>query len=170
MRVPGALICAAGIISATVSCSSGSHLQHIQGFGPAPALPAPERSLIPTTNVVDAAGWAGDATPVAAEGLSIVAFARGLDHPRWVYVLPNGDVLVAETNAPPRPDDAKGIRGWVMGLLMKKAGARTPSANRITLLRDSDGDGVADQRSVLLEGLNSLFGMALVGNALYVAN
>jgi glucose/arabinose dehydrogenase len=109
-------------------------------------------------------------TPVAAAGTRVAAFASGLDHPRWLYVLPNGDVLVAETNAPPKPDDAKGIKGWVMGLVMKQAGARTPSANRITLLRDSDGDGIADLRTVLLDGLNSPFGMALVGGDLYFAN
>ncbi len=100
----------------------------------------------------------------------MVAFARGLDHPRWLYVLPNGDVLVAESNAPPKPEDGKGIKGWLMGLVMKWAGAGVPSANRITLLRDSDGDGVSDVRSVLLDGLNSPIGMALVGNDLYIAN
>jgi glucose/arabinose dehydrogenase len=100
----------------------------------------------------------------------VAAFATDLDHPRWLYVLPNGDVLVAETNAPPKPEDGKGIKGWVMGLVMKRAGAHVPSANRITLLRDTDGDGVAEMRSVMLEGLNSPFGMALVGSDLYVAN
>ena len=98
------------------------------------------------------------------------AYASGLDHPRWLYVLPNGDVLVAETNAPPKPEDGKGIRGWVMKQVMKRAGAGAPSANRITLLRDADGDGIAETRSVFLEGLNSPFGMALVGNDFYVAN
>ena len=102
--------------------------------------------------------------------MRVAAFAGKLDHPRWLYVLPNGDVLVAETNAPPKPDDAKGIKGWIMGLVMKRAGAGVPSANRITLLRDTHGDGVADLRSVLLQGLNSPFGMALVGNDLYVAD
>ncbi|HEY9239912.1 MAG TPA: sorbosone dehydrogenase family protein, partial [Burkholderiaceae bacterium] len=97
------------------------------------------------------------------------AFARGLDHPRWLHVLPNGDVLVAETNAPPKPDN-KGLRAWAMGLVMKKAGAGVPSANRITLLRDADGDGVAEVRTVFAENLSSPFGMALVGNDLYVAN
>ncbi len=109
-------------------------------------------------------------TPQSAPGTQVVAFARGLDHPRWLYVLPNGDVLVAESNAPPNPEDGKGIKGWLMGLVMKWAGAGVPSANRITLLRDSDGDGVADVRSVLLDGLNSPIGMALVGNDLYIAN
>jgi glucose/arabinose dehydrogenase len=97
-------------------------------------------------------------------------FASGLDHPRWMLVLPNGDVLVAETNAPPKPAGAQGFKDWVTGLFMKRAGAAVPSANRITLLRDTDGDGVADVRSVLLAGLNSPFGMALVGDRLFVAN
>mgnify|MGYP000868049764 FL=1 len=109
-------------------------------------------------------------TPQSAPGTQVVAFARGLDHPRWLYVLPNGDVLVAESNAPPKPEDGKGIKDWLMGLVMKWAGAGVPSANRITLLRDSDGDGVSDVRSVLLDGLNSPIGMALVGNDLYIAN
>jgi glucose/arabinose dehydrogenase len=108
--------------------------------------------------------------PVAAPGLAVQAFASGLDHPRWLHVLPNGDVLVAESNAPPKPDDATGLRGWAMRFFMKRAGAITPSANRITLLRDANGDGVAEQRFVLLQGLNSPLGMALVGNQLYVAN
>ena len=97
------------------------------------------------------------------------AFARDLDHPRWLYVLPNGDVLVAETNAPPKPGDGQGIKGWFMGLFMRRAGAAVPSANRITLLRDTHGSGVADVRSEFLAGLNAPFGMALVGNSLYVA-
>ena len=101
---------------------------------------------------------------MAAEGTAVAAFAQGLDHPRWLYVLPNGDVLVAETNAPPRPEDGKGIKGWFFKLFQKKAGGAVPSANRITLLRDADGDGVAETRSVFLSGLNSPFGMALVGN------
>jgi len=100
----------------------------------------------------------------------VEAFATNLDHPRWLYVLPNGDVLVAESNAPPKPEDGKAIKGWVMGLVMKRAGASVPSANRITLLRDTDRDGKADQRSVLLDGLNSPFGMGLVGKELFVAN
>jgi len=108
--------------------------------------------------------------PVAAPGLAVRAFASGLDHPRWLYVLPNGDVLVAETNTPPKPDDNKGIKGRIMKYFMKKAGAAVPSANRITLLRDADGDGVAELRTVLLQGLASPFGIALAGDALYVAN
>ena len=140
------------------------------GTGPRPTLPAPHQTLIPTVNIAPAKGWPMGATPQAATATRVAAFASGLDHPRWLYVLPNGDVLVAETNAPPKPDDGLGLKGWVMGLVMKRAGAAVPSANRITLLRDTDGDGVADFRSVLLEGLHSPFGMALVGNELFVAN
>jgi hypothetical protein len=105
-----------------------------------------------------------------AKGLAVSALARDLDHPRWLYVLPNGDVLVAETNAPPKPEDAKGIKGFMFKMVQKRAGGGVPSANRITLLRDADGDGVTETRSVFLEGLNSPFGMALIGNDLYVAD
>jgi glucose/arabinose dehydrogenase len=140
------------------------------GVGPSPTLPAPHPTLIPTVRIAPAKPWTGDATPTAAAGLMVSEFARDLDHPRWLYTLPNGDVLVAETNAPERPADSSGIRGWVMGLVMKRAGAGVPSANRISLLRDTDGDGRADLHSVLLEGLNSPFGMALVGDRLFVAN
>jgi glucose/arabinose dehydrogenase len=140
------------------------------GVGPHPILPPPETSLFPTVNVVDAKGWSPGAAPVAAPGTIVNVFARDLDHPRWLYVLPNGDVLVAETNAPPRPEYATGIKGWFFKRYQKKAGGAVPSANRITLLRDSDRDGVAETRSILLSGLNSPFGMALVGSVLYVAN
>ncbi|MFH1819149.1 MAG: sorbosone dehydrogenase family protein [Pseudomonadota bacterium] len=140
------------------------------GTGPHPTLPPPGQTLIPTVHIAPAKGWPSGVAPAAAAGMRVTAFGRGLDHPRWLLVLPNGDVLVAETNAPSKPDDAKGIKGWVMGLVMKRAGAAVPSANRITLLRDTDGDGVADLRSVLLQGLNSPFGMALVGDTLYVAD
>lgn len=140
------------------------------GFGPNPELATPDQSLIPVVDVRSGIGWAAGEKPVAAEGMTVVAFAQGLDHPRWLYVLPNGDVLVAESNAPPRSEDAKGIRGWVFEQLQKKAGAAVPSANRITLLRDADGDGIAETRSVFLAGLNSPFGMVLVENVFYVAN
>jgi hypothetical protein len=141
-----------------------------QTFGAKPALPEPEKSLLPTVNVAKAIGWPAGATPVAADGMAVRAFATALDHPRTVYVLPNGDVLVAETNAPERPEENKGIKGWVTKVVMGRAGADTTSANRITLLRDANGDGVAETKSVFLEGLNSPFGMALVGNDFYVAN
>jgi glucose/arabinose dehydrogenase len=121
-------------------------------------------------HVVTAKGWPEGGKPAAAAGTAVAALARGLDHPRWLYVLPNGDVLVAETNAPERPEDSKGIKGWFFKHFQKKAGGAVPSANRITLLRDADGDGVAETRSVFLSGLYSPFGMALVGNVLYVAD
>ncbi len=134
------------------------------------ALPAPEHSWLPTVNIAPARGWPDGAAPTGAPGTRVQAFARGLDHPRWLLVLPNGDVLVAETNAPDRPADASGLRGWIAQWLMARAGAGGPSADRLTLLRDSDGDGVADQCSVFASGLHSPFGMALVGDTLYVAN
>jgi len=121
-------------------------------------------------HVVTAKGWTNGGRPTVADGLTVTAFAQGLEHPRWLYVLPNGDVLVAETNAPPRPDDGKGLKGWFFKRFQKKAGGAVPSANRITLLRDVDGDGIAETRSVLMAGLQSPFGIALVGNQLYVAN
>jgi len=139
------------------------------GFGPNPALPAPEKALIPTLNVAPVERWKDQQRPLAPSGFQVNAYARGLDHPRWLYVLPNGDVLVAETNAPPKPDDAKGIKGAIMKHEQKKAGAGTESANRITLLRGLDGSGLAKSRSVFLKNLNSPFGMALVGKELYVA-
>ena len=152
------------------ACGDTAKLQVADGTGPRPALPAPKQSLIPTVNIAPASGWPAGAVPQSPPGTGVAACATGLDHPRWLFVLPNGDVLVAERNAPPKPEDGKGIKGWVMGLVMKRAGAAVPSANRITLLRDTDGDGVADVRSNFLEGLNSPFGMALIGNNLYIAN
>lgn len=152
------------------ACGESSTLQVADGTGPSPKLPEPNKTLIPTVNIAPAVGWSQGAKPIAAEGLQVSAFAEDLDHPRWLYVLPNGDVLVAETNAPPKPDDSKGVRGWVMEKVMGKAGAGVPSANRITLLRDANHDGIAETRSVFLQNLNSPFGMALVGNDLYVAD
>jgi glucose/arabinose dehydrogenase len=152
------------------ACGDMATLPPAAGMGPTPVLPPPVSRLLPTVHVASAIGWANGATPQAAAGTRVAAFARDLEHPRWLLVLPNGDVLVAETNAPPKPDDGHGIKGWLMGLFMQRAGAGVASANRITLLRDTDGDGVADLRTVLLDGLLSPFGMALVGNSLYVAN
>lgn len=161
------IIAVAGGLAA---CGETSSLQVSDGTGPSPKLPEPNKTLIPTVNIAPAVGWPDGAKPTAAAGTQIAAFAEGLDHPRWLYVLPNGDVLVAETNAPPKPDDSKGIRGWVMKKVMGKAGAGVPSPNRITLLRDADHDGVAETRTVFLQNLNSPFGMTLVGNDLYVAD
>jgi len=141
-----------------------------QTFGPSPTLPAPQHSWIPTIDIAAATGWPAGGKPTAANGMAVNAFATGLDHPRTVYVLPNGDVLVAESNAPPKPDDGTGIKAWATHLAMGRAGANTPSANRVTLLRDADGDGVAETKSVFIESLHSPFGMALVGEDFYVAD
>jgi glucose/arabinose dehydrogenase len=161
---------ACGAIFALSGCGAAARLSVIDGTGTSPTLPPPSRSLIPIVNVVTAVGWPPDGAPAVPDGMNVVALARGLDHPRWLHVLPNGDVLVAETNAPPRPDQGKGIKGWFFKRYQKKAGGAVPSANRITLLRDADGDGVAETRSILVADLNSPFGMALVGNVLYIAN
>ena len=151
-------------------CAEQARLEPGQDFGPHPTLPAPDETLIPTVHIAPAVGWPRGAQPIAAPPFDVKAYASGLEHPRWLYVLPNGDVLVAETAAPPQPEDAKGITGWIMVRLMKRAGSVVPSANRITLLRDGDGNGVPETRHVFLEGLNSPFGMTLVGGNLYVAN
>ncbi|MBI1406590.1 MAG: sorbosone dehydrogenase family protein [Caulobacter sp.] len=151
-------------------CNGASNLPTTATYGPSPTLPPPQSSLIPTVNARKAVGWPSGETPTPAAGLKVAAFAGGLDHPRWLYRLPNGDILVAETNAPPKPEDGKGIKGFFMKLVMANAGATAPTANRITLLRDADHDGVAELRSAFLTGLNSPFGMALVGDRLYVAN
>ena len=161
-------VIAAGI--AYLAAGDTARLNEADGVGASPVLPQPTTNLIPTVHIAPAKPWANGAKPIAAKGLAVNAFASGLEHPRWIHVLPNGDVLVAESNAPPKPDDGKGFKGMVMRLVMKRAGAGVPSANRITLLRDVGGDGVADKQSVFLSGLNSPFGMALVGSALYVAN
>lgn len=154
---------------ALTACGANAHLPVREGMGPTPVLPQPDGQLIPTIHVAKATGWDVANVPAAAAGTKVAAFAQGLQHPRWLYVLPNGDVLVAETNAPERPDDNTGIRGWFFRKFQKKGGGAVPSANRVTLLRDTNGDGVADFRSVLLEGLYSPFGMTLVGNDLYIA-
>ncbi|MES2288910.1 MAG: sorbosone dehydrogenase family protein [Pseudomonadota bacterium] len=136
--------------------------------GPKPKITPARTEVIPTVKVASVVGWADGAKPVPAAGLAVGQFAAGLDHPRWLHELPNGDVLVAETNSPPR--ETKGIADWIMGLLMKRAGAGVPSADRITLLRDADGDGVAEMKVPFLTGLASPFGMALVGDQLYIGN
>jgi glucose/arabinose dehydrogenase len=160
----------AGLLANVTACGQMSTQPATAGVGPNPVLPPPDKQLVPTVHVAPAKGWPAGAKPTSAPGTTVSAFATGLDHPRWVYVLPNGDVLVAETNAPPKPDDDKGVKAWFMKLFMKKAGAAKPSANRITLLRDANGDGVAETRTAFLEGLNSPFGMALIGSDFYVAN
>ncbi|MGH8264550.1 MAG: PQQ-dependent sugar dehydrogenase [Steroidobacteraceae bacterium] len=164
-----ALLCACGALALT-ACGEMATLPVEAGTGPTPKLPEPNATFIPTVNVAKVVGWTAGQKPIAAPGAEVKAFADRLDHPRWLHVLPNGDVLVAETNAPPKPDDTRGIRGWFVKRAMKKAGAASSSANRITLLRDADGDGTAELRSVFLKGLSSPFGMALVGDRFYVAD
>ncbi|MDI6525761.1 sorbosone dehydrogenase family protein [Pseudomonas otitidis] len=156
-----AVLCAA--------CGERAALQVADGTGPTPQLPPPNKTLVPTVNIAPATGWPAGGRPQATQGTEVKAFAEGLDHPRWLYLLPNGDVLVAESNAP-ASDGGFSLKGWVAGKIMEKAGARTPSADRITLLRDTDGDGVADLKTPFLENLHSPFGMALVDDTLYVAN
>ncbi len=169
MRAPMFVIAGATAVAGSLAaCGERATLPPEAGTGPSPALPAPNATLLPTVNIARAAHWAAGATPMPAPGLRVAALAQGLDHPRWLAVLPNNDVLVAETNAPKRPGDATGLRGFVQGLLMSGAGAGVPSANRITLLRDDGHGGV--ERHVFLKDLNSPFGMALVGNDLYVAD
>ncbi|MGV3572534.1 MAG: DUF7133 domain-containing protein, partial [Ramlibacter sp.] len=145
------------------------------GVGPDPQLPPPAKRLLPTVNIAPAEGWPQGTMPQAPAGFKVTALATGLEHPRWVYTLPNGDVLVAESNAPKPKEGSKnvhaeGVRGKAMELVMKRAGAGVPSADRITLLRDADGDGVAEVKQVFMSGLTSPFGMALVGNELFIAN
>jgi glucose/arabinose dehydrogenase len=164
---PAAALLATACLAA---CGAAAVSPDNVGIGPNPALPAAQESLVPTVHIAPAKGWPANAQPVAPAGFRVTALARALEHPRWLYVLPNGDVLVAESNAPPKPEDGKGVKGQVMKLVMKRAGAGVPSANRITLLRDADGDGVAETRSVFLQGLASPIGMALVGNELFIAN
>jgi hypothetical protein len=163
-------IAAAVLLALLAACGDTARLPPTASQGPQPSLPAPTRTAIPTVHVAPARGWPEGRTPLPAAGLRVTAFAIGLEHPRWVYVLPNGDVLVAESNAPPRPEDGKGVKAFFVRQVMKRAGAAAPSANRIMLLRDADGDGHAELRTPFIEGLDSPFGMALVGDALYVAN
>ncbi|ENV09713.1 hypothetical protein F966_02373 [Acinetobacter higginsii] len=158
------------IVLVLAGCSAPSKYPISASYGPQPVLPKPQSSVLPTINIAPAKGWPKGMMPTPAEGLKVQPFAQGLDHPRWLYVLPNGDVLVAETDAPPKPDDSKGIRGKIAKKVMQRAGSSFPSANRIRLLRDTNGDGIADKNTVFLENLNSPFGMALVGNMFYLAN
>lgn len=158
------------VVTLLAACGGAARVPASAGFGPSPQLPPPNQTLIPTVNFAVANPFPAGKTPTPAPGLRVNPFAAGLDHPRFLYVLPNGDVLVAETNAPPKPDDAKGLRGRLFKYFQKKAGAATPSANRISLLRDVDGDGVAELRIPFLTNLHSPFGIVLVGRDLYVAN
>jgi len=159
-----------GILGALllIGCADNARLPATAGIGPAPALPPATESAVPTIAVAPARGWSADEAPTPAPGLRVTAFARGLDHPRWLYVLPDGDVLVAESNA--QPSRPKSLRDVVMKLTQGVAGAEVASPDRILLLRDGDGDGIAETTAVFLDGLTSPFGMALVGADLYVAD
>ncbi|QJP16393.1 sorbosone dehydrogenase family protein [Starkeya sp. ORNL1] len=140
------------------------------GYGASPNLPKPKPTLIPIMKIAPAVGWPEGKKPTPAKGFAVEAFASKLDHPRWVYELPNGDILVAESNGPARPPANWSFRWWAQDFVMARAGAGRPSADRITLLRDADGDGIAEIKLPFLENLHSPFGMALVGDQLYVAN
>ena len=167
MRPTLPLILCTGLLA---GCGGGRALSPGSTEGVDPALPPPQRALIPTVDIAPATRWPQGAAPTPARGLVVSRFAGGLEHPRWLHVLPNGDVLVAESNAPAGKSGVDGIKGKVMGVVMKRAGAGVPSAERISVLRDADGDGIAEVRQPFLTGLHSPFGMALVGDTLYIAN
>lgn len=155
-----------------IACGDMARLPEAATVGPQPQLPPPKRELLPTLQIAPAVGWPAGGQPIAPAGFTVTALARGLEHPRWLLVLPNGDVLVAEANkpVPPPGQEDKGLKAWIAKQVMKRAGAGVPSPDRIVLLRDADGDGQAELRQVFLQGLHSPFGMALVGGHLYVAN
>jgi len=138
-------------------------------LGASPTIPAARpQGRIPTLKMPTARGWAPGQTPVAAPGLQVNAFATGLKHPRWIHLLPNGDVTVAEALFLPGP--AKSVFDYAMVSTMRRAAAVGVSPNRITLLRDANGDGVAETRETFLDGLSQPFGMALLGETFYVGN
>jgi glucose/arabinose dehydrogenase len=175
MRSTHLILAAALVLLGLNACKVGTSdrgpaASPVTTVGPNPNLPKPDKQTVPVVQVAEARGWPPGMKPTAPAGVTVTAFATGLVHPRWVYTLPNGDVLVAETNAPVRPEEGKGIKGKAMKKFMEKAGATVPSANRITLLRDTNGDGVAELKTPFITGLNSPFGMALVGENLFVAN
>lgn len=170
MRIPATLLLAVAAALFLAACGDNAKLPEQASVGANPTIPAPNKTYFPTVKIAPAKGWPQDGKPTAATGLRVNAFARGLEHPRWLFVLPNGDVLVAETNGPARSEDATGIKGWVFKTVQNWVGAGVPSPDRITLLRDRDGDGVAETRSLFLKDLYSPFGMALIGDDLYVAN
>jgi glucose/arabinose dehydrogenase len=159
-------------VLALAGCSSPGSSDPLVGFGPNPPLPKPQKSLIPMVGVPDVVGWPAGAAPKAPPGFTVVRFAEGLDHPRWLYVLPNGDVLAALSASEPSPADKTntGIKGFFQKMLMKKVGSAKPSPNKVMLLRDADGDGRAETVTTFAQGLKQPFGITLVGQTLYVAN
>jgi glucose/arabinose dehydrogenase len=170
MRLVVKLIAINGLLFLSAGCADNAHLSEIDQFGAAPPLPPARQEFIPTNNAPAITGWKEGETPIAAADLTVRPFATNLKHPRWLYVLPNGDVLVAESNHGAQMADTMGYGGWVESLVRRVQGLFTKSANRITLLRDSDGDGVSDVRTVLISNLNAPFGMSLIGDTLYVAD
>ncbi len=164
------LIILVGVVVKLVVFPERAELPVEAGMGSDPELPKPNKTLMPTVNVAPATGWPEGQQPSAAEGLRVTQFSSGLEHPRWLYKLPNGDILVAESNAPAKAGGSTSAKDWVADKIKSTAGAGVPSADRITLLRDVDNDGVADERSKFLEDLHSPFGMTLVDGTLYVAN
>jgi len=150
------------------ACGGGPAMPTETTYGPNPQLGHIQKGLIPVLKVAPAQGWPGDTRPQAPAGFVVTPYAEGLNHPRWLYVLPNGDLLVAETNAPAMKP--QGLKAIIEAKVMKEAGAGVPSPDRILLFRDADGDGVPETKTVFLQGLHSPFGMALIGNAFYVAN
>ena len=168
LRVGALLLVVAVAIFAYVSWPDKAALSVADVAGNRPTISEARVQTIPTVGTAEPIGWANGATPTPAAGLAVKPFATGLQHPRWLYRLPNGDVLVAESNSPPRKGG--GIQGWVMKHLLGRVGAGVPSANRITLLRDSDGDGVAEVKTPFLTGLNSPFGMTLFEGQLYIGD
>ena len=160
-----AAFCMALLLAA---CSRGSQLSDEAGYGPDPRIPPPDYAWIPPIEIPRPLGWHADQMPRPAPGLSVSAFATGLEHRRWLLPLPNGDVLVAESD--PGDEAVKRPKDIFMGFAMQRAKAGTAPPNRISLLRDVDGDGRAEQRITYIDGLKSPFGMALVGDSLYVAD
>lgn len=164
------LLAVVGVAVVVLSSREQAKVAIEEQFGPNPTLPPPDPRLLPTVNQAEAAPWREGEMPKPTPGFAVNEFAGGLDHPRWLRVLPNGDVLVAESNKPPQEESSVGIRRWVAQIIMGSAGANVPSANRISLLRDRDGDGIAETKSIFLKDLYSPFGMAFSGGKLYVAN
>jgi glucose/arabinose dehydrogenase len=170
LRQALAIVLACGTALALSSCSE-SEPDPSNEIGANPKLPEQTQYLVPSMRIAKVVGWKSEETPDVADGLQIKALATGLKHPRSVYTLPNGDILVVESVAPPEKSATR-PKDLIMGLLQSFAtgGANNAGSNRITLLRDADGDGVAEIHDVFLDHLNSPFGVALVGNDLYVAN
>ncbi|MFM0593646.1 MULTISPECIES: PQQ-dependent sugar dehydrogenase [Paraburkholderia] len=168
MRLLNRLV--ASMMLPLAACAIGPSSSNDPGFGVAPDIPAAETRFIPMVNIAPVEERPAGFRPKPPEGFTVTKFAGALAHPRWLYTLPNGDVLVAETDAPKEHDEGSGIFGWIRRQVMKRAGAGVASPDRIVLLRATNGSGVAQMQTVFLSGLHSPFGMALVGDALYVAD